>query len=359
MSTLRAMKLFALSTLLLAVASACTSSQNKLAEQIVTPPTATAVPTPTVQPQIRPVVNPTPTPIVQVSINSDIDPPAANVDYLELDASEIVILAKGRFSESDSYVANVRFTSLYDGNTLPTDTLIEQGSSGVAHGNEFRTNQEFELLYVKGFSYERPVMQSNQPWLATGRMRLGAVDNLGMSIRGFRGNPDLELVAVREQNGQTLIEISGSFVTGSSGPPPAPWKRTMDNSATMIVVAETMLPVSIKINYVFENRDLETDVLMFVFGMIIESTISNYGQVTVTADHPRNLVPTKTPPGVVIPTVTPTTTPTTTLSPSSLAIPDRSFPTISLATSVQNSYISVGPHEVISTHVRTWRYNVR
>ncbi len=308
-------KVFAGSVALLLIAAACSAEQSRETPQhdeTIVAGTLQVSPTPTATPILASTPTPTPTAIIipisgpRVSVGGRDDPPTVQVDLAELDASQILDLAQERFARSDSYLAEVTTTNLFDdGTRLVTHSSVAVGPDQLAQGTETRDGKKIDLLYVKGFSYERPTSPPDQQWFATGRKMLDAVTRLGDAIARMGGNP--EIVETYEENGKTMIEIAGSFHTGSSGPPPTSFKRSMDNSAAIVIDAERMLPVSIDINYVFENRHIETDELLFVFGFETTATVSLYGQVVVEAEHPRNLVPTPVPTAEV---ATPTPTPT-------------------------------------------------
>ncbi len=310
MRRFRAIQLSIPLTILLIAVAACETDRpgdadNDLtasAPTITSPVAKTPTPTPTPTPLVGEP------PIVTVEIVSAPERDPAVIDLSNLSAEQILATAESNFLKSDSYLADVFVTHflgdrLGNDETIASRTLIEFGPNLLAHTIETSDETETEHLYVRGFSYSRPHNQPDHPWFVMGRERLDAVRWLNMFIGGI-GNP--QLVATREENGRTLVELTGSFHLASSGPPAITFKRVWKTSSSIVIDADLMLPVSVAIEYISEFRDLETDELLGTNGLIGEATISAYGQVVVHADHPTDLVPTPVPPPPATPTPSPT-----------------------------------------------------
>ncbi len=245
---------------------------------------------------------PTPTPIVSILIDTNAGPLENLVPLDELSTKEMLEVVERRFEEADSYVADVKFTSM-DPETLVVESTVHVGRNHRAHGIQNRGVEGYELLYVQGISYERPTDEADYPWRMIGRGELEPITRLRDAIRGIY---DTELVRGWEEDGRRLIELKGSFSDGSSGPPPIRFDRIRVTSSNIVLDAETLLPISIEAENIIEIRHRETEELITRLGWIINATIGNYGEVTVVAEHPRNLEPT---PEIIPATATSTPTP--------------------------------------------------
>lgn len=270
---------------------------------------------------IPPTVDPRPTQAPPaVFLNEDPDP-AATVETYELltDVEQIVKAAHENFFAANSYSAEMTYESFIDHEEWNYKTSLFVGPNHRTMGTEHRGSTTVDILYVLGFSYERPADEPDHPWSEMGRGFPEAVERLRSAV-GWLRNADT--VTTEVMNGRTVYRVEGAFnPLASAGccPPPPGARRVQQGFATMVVDAQTLLPISVSTEFTHQVIEEATGNVIFDSRSTTQASISNYGRVRVEAEHPYNLVPTPTPVHPDPPTVTPTATPTATPTPAATA----------------------------------------